>query len=386
MKKIFYSLILIFSITLVSYSQSQKKVRKAMPILASQDFYLNGATRGAIGGKSRTFFEIKLPVNTVEWYYSFSTTPNVGQKQNTELFSQLTGLLSKSNVYTFAATAIFSPTGNGGACDIYLLDRANLDKFYNKEDLLGNNFTYFIQGSRENYKNGVVQIKDITKGTYYLGFRNSSLSTGTNINVEVVAIVEEIVIDDSWAEADKNQYENHFFNILKKDFDEGVARNVSSCMMDKIVKDYSPSRLNGMQSTEKEALFLEVYKLCVSSYQEAKTPTQEKGMTFGNLGWKSYENGDLDKAIEYSEKALTFDNTLGFVKANLGLFYMIKGNESKAIDFYVDAISDIKKDKLTAKRSFIAAIDDIDKALLKNPKLNGFKMVKDMLSDELKNY
>jgi tetratricopeptide (TPR) repeat protein len=357
-----------------------------MPILASQDFYLNGATRGAIGGKSRTFFEIKLPVNTVEWYYSFSTTPNVGQKQNTELFSQLTGLLSKSNVYTFAATAIFSPTGNGGACDIYLLDRANLDKFYNKEDLLGNNFTYFIQGSRENYKNGVVQIKDITKGTYYLGFRNSSLSTGTNINVEVVAIVEEIVIDDSWAEADKNQYENHFFNILKKDFDEGVARNVSSCMMDKILKDYSPSRLNGMQSTEKEALFLEVYKLCVSSYQEAKTPTQEKGMTFGNLGWKSYENGDLDKAIEYSEKALTFDNTLGFVKANLGLFYMIKGNESKAIDFYVDAISDIKKDKLTAKRSFIAAIDDVDKALLKNPNLNGFKLVKDMLNDELKNY
>ena len=32
-------------------------------------------------------------------------------------------------------------------------------------------------------------------------------------------------------------------------------------------------------------------------------------MTFGNLGWKSYENGDLDKAIEYREKALTFYNT-----------------------------------------------------------------------------
>lgn len=65
---------------------------------------------------------------------------------------------------------------------------------------------------------------------------------------------------------------------------------------------------------------------------------------------------------------------------------MIKGNDSKSIDFYVEAISDFKRDKLNTKRSFIAAIDDVDKALLKNPNLNGFKIVKDMLSDELKNY
>lgn len=386
MRKTFYYLILFFSITLVSYCQIQKKERKAIPILASQDFYLNGATRGAIGGKSRAFFEIKLPANTVEWYYSFSTSPNVGQKQNTELFSQLTGLLSKSNVYTFAATAIFSPTGNGGACDIYLLDRVNLDKFYNKEDLFGKNFTYIIQGSRENYKNGVVQIKDLTKGTYYLGFRNSSLSTGTNINLEVVAIVEDIIIDDSWSEADRSQYRTYFFNALKKDFDENIANDVSICMTDNIVNNYSPSRLSNMQPTDKETFFLEVFKKCVSSYQETKTPTQEKGTTFGNLGWKSYENGDLDKAIEYSEKALTYDNTLGFVKANLGLFYMIKGNDSKAIDFYVEAISDIKRDRLNTKRALVAIIDDIDNALLKKPNLNGFQIVKDMLSDELKNY
>ena len=68
------------------------------------------------------------------------------------------------------------------------------------------------------------------------------------------------------------------------------------------------------------------------------------------------------------------------------MFYIIKGDDSKAIDFYVDAISDIKRDRLNTKRYFTATLDDVEKAILKYPYLNSFKLVKDMLLDELNNY
>ena len=109
-------------------------------------------------------------------------------------------------------------------------------------------------------------------------------------------------------------------------------------------------------------------------------------MTFGNLGWKSYENGDLEKAIEYSKKALTFDNSLGFVKANLGLFSLIKGEESSAMDFYVDAITDINKNKLTAKKYLLAVLDDINQASKKYSNFRGYQAISDLINDELKRY
>lgn len=350
--------------------------------------------------------EVKLPKGTTEIAYRIvPTSKYIGALDD---FSEALKNLGDKRALAAGYTASFiSKLSNDVKCKYGVFnDIKSITNFYSNSDFSKGCHVKFDLINK--YEVNILRKQDSpclfnSPSSIWFAFKSENLVFDQDVIVEIIPWIDnstlssvnnnesfgktkQIISDNSWSETERNQYKAHFFNALKKDFDEAIANDVSTCMTDKIVKDYSPSKLNSMQSTEKETLFLEVYKLCISSYQEAKTPTQEKGMTFGNLGWKSYENGDLDKAIEYSEKALTFDNTLGFVKANLGLFYMIKGNDSKAIDFYVDAISDLKKDKLNTKRSLIAAIDDIDNALLKNPKLNGFKIVKDMLSDELKNY
>jgi len=372
----------------IVYGQTYKKVRKVVPILTNQSFYLNGGTRATFGGKSRTNLTISLPANTVEWYYVFSTSPNEGNSQSINLVSQLTRLVDPSGVTAIATNALFAPTGNGGACDIYLLDRANVDKFMSKSDNFGGSYSYNMEGTRENFKNGVVQIKGIRTGIWYLGFKNPSATTGVNITVEVAAIVEETVLDyDTWSSETKTTFYNNFYKGLKENkLDDNIAKEIAGCLIEKITTQKTPQQWDNMTEGSRQTYLNEVYEGCTSKYKVNKTPEQEKGVTFGNLGWKAYENGDVDKAIEFSKKALTFDNSLGYVKANLGLFYLIKNDEMTATEYYVDAISDFKRDRLSAKHSFEAAIDDIKQAIKKYPDMKGYEHIKDLLEAELKNY
>src|SRR5438874_2361592 len=57
----------------LSLGQTVQKTRKAVQVMPQQTFYLNGGLRASFGGKSRTYYQIDLPNNTVEWYYMFST-------------------------------------------------------------------------------------------------------------------------------------------------------------------------------------------------------------------------------------------------------------------------------------------------------------------------
>lgn len=161
--------------------------------MTPQTFYLNGGTKATFGGKSRTWFNIPLPKNTVEWYYSFTTTKNENSSSTIGLLSQLTKLYDPTGITAIATNAILTPSG-AGVCDIYLMDRANSDKFTNKVDNWGGTYSYKVNGSRENYKNGTVQIKDILSGNWCLGFKNPSATEGISITFEVVAIVEETKI------------------------------------------------------------------------------------------------------------------------------------------------------------------------------------------------
>jgi hypothetical protein len=74
-------------------------------------------------------------------------------------------------------SVLLAPTGNGGACDIYLADRANIDKFMNKADKLVGSYSYKMEASSENFKNGVVQVRGITSGVWYLIFIQISFQT-----------------------------------------------------------------------------------------------------------------------------------------------------------------------------------------------------------------
>lgn len=173
--------------------QTVQKERKVVQVLTPQTFYLNGGTRATFDGKSRTYINFQLPKNTVEWYYSFTTKKNENSSSTIGLLSQLTQLYDPTGMTAIATNAILTPSG-AGVCDIYLLDKSNIFKFIEKVDNWGGSFSYVVNGSRTNYKNGTVQINDILSGNWYLGFKNPSATEGISITIEVVAIVEEIKI------------------------------------------------------------------------------------------------------------------------------------------------------------------------------------------------
>jgi tetratricopeptide (TPR) repeat protein len=117
---------------------------------------------------------------------------------------------------------------------------------------------------------------------------------------------------------------------------------------------------------------------------EVPNANREKAISFGNLAWAAYEEGDIEKCIILSKKALTLDNTLGYVKANLGLCYLIKNDETTATDYYIDALTDFKKEAVTKRRSIQAVIHDIDNAIKKYPTLQGASSIKTMFMADLR--
>ncbi len=197
MKRIF-TLLLLFLVA--SQIIAQETVVKYEPktIIENRQIYLNSGSNASFGGKSREIIKIDLPPNTIEWYYSFSTSLGKSGIKTLMLATQLVVLYS-SQTYSAGSSALAQqaiktiniPSGSSGI-DIFLCDRNNIDKFINKADLnlLGGTFSYALEGSANNTKQATVRIDDITKGTVYLGLRNPSSFEGVNISIEVVAIVK----------------------------------------------------------------------------------------------------------------------------------------------------------------------------------------------------
>jgi tetratricopeptide (TPR) repeat protein len=279
---------LLVCIVYVANAQVIKITRKAVPLYPEQIFVLNSGSKAAFDGQSRVYYPITLPANTVEWYYTFTTNAIAAKTASLGLLTQLTRLVDPTGTTAALTTLLITPTGQS-SCNTYLMDRPNADKFKEKTGT----FSYFINGSRENFTHGIVQVKNVLQGTWYIGFQNPSLATGQQVQFEAVAIVEE--------------------------------RTVS-----------------------------------------AET---EKAVNYGNLGWTSYEAGNLDKAIEYSKKALTLDSTLGYVKANLGLFYLLKGEKDQATEYYIEALGNIKNlpDPIMVRESLDAVVKDLEEAKKKHP-------------------
>lgn len=189
--KRFLSFALLVCTLVNANAQTIQKTRKVVEIMPSQTFYLNGGNRATFGGKSRVWYNIQLPENTVEWYYSFTTTKGQDPTASIQLISQLTRMVDPTGFSAIATNAILTPSG-AAVCDLYLMDRPNADKFLEKVDNWGGSYNYLVNGSRLNYKEGVVQVRDAVSGSYCLGFKNPSAVQGITITFEVVAIVEEI--------------------------------------------------------------------------------------------------------------------------------------------------------------------------------------------------
>ena len=61
-------------------------------------------------------------------------------------------------------------------------------------------------------------------------------------------------------------------------------------------------------------------------YQIIPNNYDKTAVEFGNKGWEEFKNGNYEKTLYYSRKALEIDNSLWFVHYNVALVYLIKGN------------------------------------------------------------
>lgn len=167
--------------------ESNSSSYKVVPVITKETFTLNGGARAMMGGRSRIDLLVALPVNTVEWYYAVTTSPERAPAPSIGLAEQLIKLITPAGITTTVMSALMTPSGSG-TCDVYLFgDQGSLNQFLAKQP----NFASLMSGTRQNFNQGAVQIRDAVKGNLYLGIRNPSALAAVQVTIEVCAIVKE---------------------------------------------------------------------------------------------------------------------------------------------------------------------------------------------------
>ena len=372
--------------------------------LVSGTFPLSGNFFGT--GTTRTLVPVTIPPNILFWCYTVSAVKSDHPiPTGVSLSKQVLSVISTFGTPSAAIGAsvlsqVITPTGDA-KCNVYLLDYYNSAAFNNKTVFTGEDFRYFTEASLTSVAQGKMLIDNRPFGQFYLGLRNTS-DHNIKITVEVVAVVRELVNNRyagagpmtngnlkhiAWPEASKNTLYQNFLRVHSSRNEIGIAARLAKCMQDKVMKEITAESYFGMAKDKQRALHIQTDKACRDEIFGKKTPEQERALSFGNLGWKAYENNELDKAIDYSKQAIKLDNSLAFAKANLGLFYLIKNEDLISLDFYLSAINDIKliQDKTQAKQLLNELIEDLKKSQVKFPQTNIDESIA-LFQDELKQY
>jgi hypothetical protein len=173
-------------------------VYKAIAILSPEKSYVNSGSNAIFkDGKSRIIFPLQFPENTVEWYYKFAASRDDKEidetKNSLNLVGELTTIVGglSGKALNVAIDQLTQPPGSN-YCDIYLLNQDNMNLFEAKKPCQS-----ILDGTRENLKSGVVQVKCCMDKDYYLGILNPDNYYGIATVIEGVAITkhEELVME-----------------------------------------------------------------------------------------------------------------------------------------------------------------------------------------------
>ncbi|WP_281764106.1 hypothetical protein [Neptunitalea lumnitzerae] len=177
--------------TTYAYSTNQmKRIDKLdAQTVQTEKFYLNSRSNAYLkGGKNKVLVPIILPDNTQEWYYVFTASREENEVKQTlnsfNFVAALSGYIKEDKDLKSSIASMAAPPG-AEICDIYLLDESNAKLFSKDED-----YTYDMDASRENYKSGVVTVRDVEAKKQYLVISNPDNLHGIHIALEVVAIVK----------------------------------------------------------------------------------------------------------------------------------------------------------------------------------------------------
>lgn len=182
-----------YSVKTEKYLMKKEFVPKK--INPTQDFYLHSIYRELIkNGKARISFPVRLPENTVEWYYEYSADRKKANTENTKklfnLAGQLSKLIDKTGMINIGIDMLSIPPG-GNECSVYLMDSLNYNKFETK-----GNFVSIKEGSRDNLVSGIIRMNGGAGKKYYIGISNPNHLWSINVVIEVVAIVQQ----EQWGE------------------------------------------------------------------------------------------------------------------------------------------------------------------------------------------
>lgn len=372
MKKIIHILLILF-ISQTIISQEKKTIIKTVKL------YEEKYTLSTV--KSRTYIPITIPSNTKSWFISFTSNGKNETPSPLNLLAKVSKYVDPTyGLASGIATQLTAPDGTT-KCNLLLTDKGNGEKFVNS--IIAKSFNSYF--SRDNISEGVFHFDSNQKGNFDFLIYNPSFTNTITVSIEIVAVVEDTYTDLSiWSsEAKSNLYNTYYNFLVKEGRDTNLSSEFSKCMVDKITSNPMNFFYN-LTETEKNQIQQKASEECQSQlFGGEKNSDQQKAETYGKLGWKSYENNDIDKCIEYSKKAILLDKNLGWAKANLGLCYLIKNDIDMATDYYVEAITDINKNKSTSKYILKDILKDIDNAKIKYPKLKNFEEIKAILEQEI---
>lgn len=246
-----------------SNSQVVTKTLKTVNVVPTRDFYLNGEARSTFGtGVQYHVVTVELPENTVEWHYALSTTSNENQQASINLTSQLARIIDRTGLTSLAINSLFTPQGRH-TCNVFLLADANSGRsFFNGQS----NWRHYTKYGAMGIANGVISIREkgfFTQGTWYIGFKNPTITQGMNITVEVTAIVEESNVDNSvWEKTKIDQFYNLILPVFKKQFGDEKGQNFADCFVDKFTQKFKPEDFQSMPEYKMRNLMIEFGKEC----------------------------------------------------------------------------------------------------------------------------
>lgn len=388
------TLLLLLLIIFHQANAQYKKIKKTTKTIVQQrSIYLNGGLKASLNGKSRVVIPFDLPAHTKEWYYSFSTARGESGVKLLNLGIQLSALLlDQTGKVSSIASQVKVPEGSNSV-DVYLLTAQNQRAFVEKWDHNGGSFYYITEGTTNNTKQAVVRVDDVKSGRFFLGLKNPSTLNGVNIFIEVIAVVEQEVYVDEWIAKNKNELKSNCLKIFhtqgtgKGDVCDCLVSKITNQNKPSEWFNQSLEIQESLKNSELNNCFIETNNLVLKNeevayrenlrlereaydrsvnevqqvlkeahaaselgnYIEAREKTllatnlvlknEKIGSAYNSIwmasryssaAWYSILLNEVDVAGEYLKKSLSNNPQDMYMRSNLGLFHLLKGNYSEA--------------------------------------------------------
>lgn len=170
---------------------STKQASYEVVKLPIQNIYLNSTSNEFFkGGNTRSIIPVELPEGTVEWYYEFTSSRSKelvqANAQQFKLAAELTSIIDKTGLLSATIGMFSTPPGND-ICDIYLFENEYYNQFLNSQS-----FNEFPTGTRQNFKSGIVQVRNLPLNRPMIGIKNNDMSYGINVTIQIVAVVSKL--------------------------------------------------------------------------------------------------------------------------------------------------------------------------------------------------